>query len=514
MATIHQPSGGIWRPAVEDTIPLHTTYTTDEKARRFWRASFRCGRGYLSGPDAMGRPVLVEHEREEKQSYERRLRLTKPRNFVGPILRRYNDLVFRRPPVRPENAPPIYDTVVEDATGGGVPLNMFMRRALLRAQIDREAWLMLDVVGPDGDALTVAQVEESGARPILRRVSSSAVVNWREDYADDTTIVAEAWVVMRDADGVLVCRMFDDTRYQDAVLSPEGYDKGMMVVQEYHDPVVHGYDGVPLVRLQPSFDPLDDDAMDGSLGESQASPLAESQQAVLNLLSLAQEEIANVTFSQMIAFGVTDAQVGDAKVGNNRVLCVPNPAGSVSMIGADPAQADSIRQQILDEVGNLFRLAGVNQADASVAPASGIALAFRHNDLATIVSSLAQACEDAETAIWGLMGPAWGFEPPAPTVYQGKDADLPDFGVETASMATVVANAALPPLIRQKVAERYAVRNLSLSDEETETLRAQIEQAGALSRESAYPPGASRDRTTPTGRGLLDALETLHGGSD
>jgi len=260
------------------------------------------------------------------------------------------------------------------------------------------------------------------------------------------------------------------------------------VVEGYTPPVAHGYDSVPLVRLRPQFDPLGEVA--GSCGDSQAGPLAESQQAIANLLSLVGEEIYNVTFSQMIAFGVSEAQVGDAKVGSNRVLCVPNPAGSVTMIGADPAQAESIREQIADEIANLLRLAGVNPTDATQV-ASGLALAFRHNDLATIVAALALACEDAEAKLWDLLGDGWGFEPPARTIYQGKDTDLPDFAGEATTLLQIVGNMSLPAVIRRKVAERFAARNLSLTAAESTELVAQIDKSGALAATMSDPGGGA-----------------------
>jgi hypothetical protein len=184
------------RPEPGKPLDTHPTYEDDEQARRFWQASFRCGREYLRGLDAFGLPVLVPHEREEAQSYERRRRLAKPRNFVGPILRRYNDLVFRKPAVRPlaTERPPLYDELVEDATGQREPLDAFMRRALLRAQIDRESWILLDRTGAAAPAIatTVAQVQAAGVRPVLRVIDAASVVNWREAPGGAAPIVAEA----------------------------------------------------------------------------------------------------------------------------------------------------------------------------------------------------------------------------------------------------------------------------------------------------------------------------------
>jgi hypothetical protein len=49
-------------------------------------------------------------------------------------------------------------------------------------------------------------------------------------------------------------------------------------------------------------------------------------------------------------------------------------------------------------------------------------------------------------------------------------------------MLAIVANAALPPTIRRKVAERFAARNLSLSEEEAGELDREVRKSGALAR--------------------------------
>lgn len=452
-------------PIVGKALPVHETYRADETARRFWRASFRVGRHYLSGQDANGQAVLVKHEREEDDSFARRLRLCKPRNFVGPIIRRYNDLVFRKPPMRSHDHP-----LIQDADGAGHTLDDFMRRALLMAQIDRESHIIPDRTGGVETPANAAQA--SGAQPVLRLVSASDVVNWETDSGGN---LLEAWVLWS-VDGMNICRVYRRTTMQDYPLKKTGGDP---LVESEGPEIPHGYQSVPIVVVRPNLDPLG--PMDASSGDSQAGPIAESQAAVANLLSLHREEIFNVTFSQMIAFGASADGIKDAKVGNNRVICIPNPAGSVEMIGADPAQAATILAAILDEVDNLMRLAGVNQGDSQAAQ-SGAALAFRHNDLATIVASLADAAERAEAGVWRLIVDGWGGTLPARPVYQGKDADLPDFAAETQTMAQIVGNAALPPVVRSAIAKRYARRNLSLDDADMEEMELQIDNASPLAR--------------------------------
>jgi hypothetical protein len=254
---------------------------------------------------------------------------------------------------------------------------------------------------------------------------------------------------------------------------------------------------MPVQRLRPNLDPLGYFGSTG--GDSQAGPIAESQQAITNLLSLLNEEISNVTFSQMIASGVSDSQVKDVMVGNTRVLCLPNPASSVQMIGADPAQATSIRESLKDETDTALRNAGVIQGGEQAQ--SGVALAFRHNDMVTIVSALACGTEDAENDVTVTIAGGWGVDAPAPTNYQGKDSDLPDFAGEATTLVSIVSNASLPMVIRRKVAERFAGRNLGMSNDDMQDLRTEME-AGKLALDSLRTGNPFPDRE---GGGMEDA---------
>ncbi len=469
-------------PTGTGPVDPHPTYKGDAVARAFWRLSFRTGRDYIRGNDANGLTILVQHEREEAESYQRRLRITKPRNFTGPIIRRYNSLVFKKPPVRDPNASDFWQDFWKDCDGLGTTIDAFMADALVISQVERECYIVPDMRGkPNGN--TVAALRASGSRPTISRVSADAVVNWCERSG----IITECLMVWERSDGSTVLRWWSETDRQDFMLDERQLATGQLVITGSDLPVAHGYTRMPVVRLRPNLDPLG--CFGTTAGDSQAGPIAESQQAILNLLSLLNEEISNVTFSQMVASGVSDAQVKDVMVGNTRVLCLPNPASSVQMIGADPAQATSIRSSVTDEIDNLLRNAGVVQGGEQAQ--SGVALAFRHNDMGAITSALANAAEDSENAATKTIGEAWGQEPPAPTVYQGKDADIPDFNAEANAMVALVSNSGLPTVIRRKVAERFASRNLGLTPEEMEEMREEMEEkkamAQAISGGSPFP---------------------------
>lgn len=486
------------KPTAVGPVTVHSTYTSDQTARAFWRLSFRTGREYIRGRDALGLPVLVEHEREEAISYQRRLRTTKPRNYTGPIVRRYNDMVFRKPPTRDASADDFWLEFWLDCDGYGTSMDVFMSNALLVAQVERETYVVPDVAHPPGEAslVTVAAVEQAGTRPIVCRVDAGAVINWIESGS----VLSEVLMLWINQDGKTVLRWWGASERQDFDLNQNELAAGQLSIAGINPPVPHGYDRMPVARLRPNLDPLG--PFGTTCGDSQAGPIAEGQQAITNLLSLLNEEISNVTFSQMIASGVSDEQVKDVKVGNARILCLPNPASRVDMIGADPAQAVSIRTSMQDEVENLMRAAGVVQGDAQAAQ-SGVALAFRHNDMATIVASLGNACEATENTINGTVADAWGQEAPAPVEYQCNESDPPNFTAEADALVKFVSSTTIPTVLRVKVAERFAKRNLPMSNEDMDAMRGQMEGADRAQDNAAtgnpFPPNPDKNFAPPAG---------------
>ncbi len=451
-------------------LPHHATYSGDALARAFWRLSFHTGRKYVDGLDSMGRPIVPPHERE-KEGYQRRKQLTKPQNHAGPIIRRYNDHAFRRPVVRQvDGADPLYVQLVADADGKGTTLAELMKRATRQAQVERECYLLPDTTkSPDAGEMTQAQATAAKVRPFIRRIGPDAVPWWR-DY--DGALV-EAIVLLMREDGSEFARHFTATEFRDIEFKydAEGKIDAQYMVKSVGAFAPHPYGGCPLVRLRPEFSDDDDGA------EAQISPLAEIQQAITWHISLLNEEIANITFSQMVAIGVSAEQVKDAFVGNNRLLCIPNPQGSMEMIGADPAQAATIETRIANDIRELYRIAGVDagsSTDGPGNPESGLAKAFRHNDLAANLAALAQAAQSAENATMILIFTGAKKPPPSPALYP-TEFDLPALADELSDAIRVSVTVQLPALIRRKVLERFAARNLQLTTEENAELATELD---------------------------------------
>ncbi len=442
--------------ATGELLPRHDSYDSDAIARAFWRLTYETGRKYIYGIDASGGKVLIPHERE-KEGYSRRQKMTKPRNHAGPIIRRYNNHVFRTEAQRPESTSELYQMLLVDTDGHGTNINAFMSKALEAAQVDRDSYLMLDSTKSDDGEISKAQAEANGVRPIIRILNADSVVNWIEHDECLTQVL----IVMVDENGDRFARLYDEENYIQITLKQETGRKD--VIASVDAPVAHGYDGLPIIRMRPFC------------GESQISPLAESQQCITNLMSWLIEEMANVTFSQMVASGVSATDIGDMYVGNNRVICLPNPAAKFEMIGADPAQAQSLRDAIKDEERELYRVAGIQSDDPTKAgaPESGIAKAFKHNDLSANLSALAACVETAENSAMTLLFDSVG-EPYPGDVKFPDDFDLPNIADDLSEVISAVSIMALPNTIKTKITERFAQRHLSLDDAEQRQLEGEM----------------------------------------
>ncbi len=441
---------------VGESLPLHASYKDDHLARDFWRLTFKTGRHYISGLDAMGGKILIPHERET-EGYTRRLRMTKPRNHSGPIIRRYNNHVFRVEAKRSDDASTIYQELLADIDGHGANINTFMKKALEKAQVERESYIMVDSTNDMDGEMTQAQADDAGVRAVFKLICADSVLNWTE-YDDALT---ELLVIMCREDGTKFARLYNDETYQEAEIKDEN---NTLTVLSVGAEVAHGYSALPIVRMRPFED------------ESQISPLAEVQQCITNLMSWNMEEAGNITFSQMVASGVAASDIGEMKIGNNRLICLPNPAAKVDMIGADPAQGERLSSMIKDEERELYRVAGIQADDPTsgrAVPESGIAKAFKHNDLSANLSSLAGCVEDAENQAMKILFDAIG-EPYPGDVKFPDDFDLPNIADDLAEVISAVTVTALPKTIKNKITADFAQRHLSLTPEEEKTMQSEM----------------------------------------
>lgn len=462
--------------AVGKPLPKHACYAAQATARDFWRRSNRSRWDYSAGHDAGGREILPQHERELPDRFKRRSAQAIPRKYVGPILDRYNDHVCRGKVVR-QGTGAVYDKIKADADGAGTSLDQFMRRALRSAQTEGLTYLLADA-NVDGAYATAADEIAAGRRPILRRISADGVPWWRDWQGQ----VMEAIVLLTDRDGSTFGWYVTETTTQRISIDPK---EGK--VTNIEPPRQHTYGGCPLVRLVPLFD---DDSDVGD--DSQAAPLAEIQKLILNLDSLHHEELYGSTFTTPVFLGVSAEEVKDVIVGPGKGLALPGSDGrtpALGKLGADPAQAQSLREATIGWVRELYRIAGLSPGNPTEtgAPESGVAKAFAFNEVETRLAALADAAEAAENLSMQRMAKSWGF------AYQA--ADWPDsFDVQTLAdeLETVIriTTSQLPDVLKDNAVRSFADHQFKLSpDEKTQLDEQLVEPIEPPANPFAPPPG-------------------------
>lgn len=473
-------------------LPLHPSYEADKDARAYWRLSYRVGRDYRDGNDPHGESILVKHGLEDDSDYKRRKRLTKPRNYVGPIIRKYADFVFRKHMTMPAEAEQtdLQGLLFEDVDGNGTDWEKFWRRRCVRAQIDREHYVLADSTVAPGVTLTQAQAQQQGARVYLRPIDADHVVWWRDHMGG----LSECIVLMRHAEtGELFARYYNATHQQDIWIKQDEdqTNYSALIVAGTDEERRHDWGKLPLVRLRPMFDDIDDTAEDADAGESQVGPLADSQATLYNLQALHLEEIHQNTYTQWFAFGANPHDVegdnnpqqgsqGRVQWGSNRLVIFQDANGKVERIGSDVAQADSIRAAMLAEESNLFRTAGVTAPDALTGNGnaeSGIARAFKFNDLDANLASLADAVEEAANQCLDVLHRGQEFPP----ISMPDDFAPSDYGQELAVMLDALSSPQMPSVLRKRTVLRFADRNLELSEDERADLETELDMPAAPS---------------------------------
>jgi hypothetical protein len=479
---------------VGKALPAHPSYDDDVQARKFWRASFRAGRKYQDATDSRNKPILIQHERESKADYDLRKRTTPVRDYTGTIIRRYNDFVFRREPqIEADGAASEF---AGDVDGRGTSAVQFFRRRLKVAQVDGIAFVLAEARNVSAPQMTIAQARAAGARQVLVPIDADAVIDW-ERY--DGSLLA-ARVMLSDQAGNY-CMEYDANGNRRRIEITKAAN--WWTVEAIGPWEATGYGMLPLVDLWPSFDDLGTDDVNGH-GESQASPIAEAQRAVYNITSLLSAEMYDNTFTQHVLFGADDSQFSagtdrepskrDPAVdwGTKRLLCMPDPAGKLEKAGSDVAQADSLRATIAAYEDALYMAAGVSNQQQMAQAQSGIALAFRNNDLSATLSALASAVEGCFRRCMSLVAGVAGGEPAA--IALSDDYEPGDFAQELQSVISAMMTPALPGTFKRRIAQRFATRHFpDLSDDDVDLLEGEIDAIGGMGLISTTMRAESED---------------------
>jgi hypothetical protein len=464
-------------------------FARESQSRAFWRHSAKAAYDYAGGADASGEPILPTHPAETDTKYKARKSAAIVRPFVRSILGRFNDFVTRHDVTRPESTSAPYATLLKDATGQGVTLDRLLKRALRTAQVERCCYLLCDSSSPE-QFQSAAAAMDAGKRGVIRRLSPDAVINWRDVDGE----VVEALILLEDYAGPYLWAVDRESMTRvNLTIADINSPWGSWVVAGADAPIRHNYGACPLVRLCPDFE---------DESESQAAPISESQRRICNFESWHWEELRNITFTTTVLLGVDAKSVEKTEVGPGMALCLPQlPGGSLPGLGkisADTAQAASLREAIHTEVLEVYRAAGLAAGNPQEvgAPESGVAKAFRFDEVAAKLKALADACEQAENAVVMRLAKDNGWTYPGDSNWPD-EFDTPDLAAELTDVIRLESSGA-PAVLVEKAWRDYASLAFSLSPEETkrlddelkaETQRKSETSANLFTSEVFTPPG-------------------------
>jgi hypothetical protein len=436
-------------------LPKHAEY---ERLARLWKfldLSYTGGSKYKNGSDADGAEIFIPHELESADGIKRRKRLATYRNYCRPIAQKYNAFIFGYPVVRDQQNATLTEWA-KDVDALGTPLDGFMASAALRAEVLGRWFLLLDTT-KGVETQTQAQARAAGNRVFVTGIHPTRVLAWshaREiDQLTEVLIHSPADNLARlyTASDVTLIQLKTDT----------------MTVAFIDEPQPHEYKRPPVVMVTALLD-----------GASLIGDIAELNKSLFNLDALMREELFKQTFTQFFASGMNAQGIKSASFGGRKLLCHKNKDVKIDRLTGDVSQAESIRASIREDVGEIYRLAGLSNPDVVQNTESGRALKIRWNEIALIAAQIADRTERAENQVLTLWARALGTAEPTASDYP-EEFDAEDLAVELQATLDVM-DSDLPWVLKEQHIQGYAQRKFpKMSDQQKRDLQAQLDELKA-----------------------------------
>ncbi len=475
-------------------IPVDANYVQQVQKRKFWCLSYEGGPEYTCGTDAQGGPILKQFRRENRGSYkktqgsggknlnyeERRSRAVL-NNYLKQTIDSFVDYVFKEKITRVDTDPK-YQAYIRNFNGYGDNVTIVMKDLLRNALIYGSYYIL---------------AESLSESPVYNAEQAEKIKFCLETYHPDNVI----WECTTNniVDAAIVKTSKTEGFYVDTnvIIDITLADTKVLTVSE---PYVHNFGICPLVKI---------------CVNSPTPNLAEQQKKIFNLNSLTDEEYFSATFSQTCIVGIDKSELtdgDDVDLGADRILGIPsNKSGGnpdIKTIGADVAQADSLRQAIEKEIKEFYRVAGLKSADPTGTgqAESGIAKAFNHFNVTGQLAGYAQATERAENLFTDCWAIATGSTRPQATLYPT------EYGVATKEDAAKEVKDFLgmnvPAILKKLQLMNYAQQFVSMNAKQKSIFEKQLD---ALFPDQAV--GTTEDDLVQTEATVIDAQKKLPGPS-
>lgn len=526
-------------------IYYHPDYEHIRATAAFLHASYRGDREYLDATDQAGEKVLIKLDRESETFFKKRKAMATVRNVCKPYVNRTNAYIFGRSRSseikRPDDE--IFVEWADDVTGDGTTLHEFMADAMRQAQITGLEWIGLDMPPDDPEEAPEAGTANpdrpyDGAYAILHDAQN--VVDWQEIDGELVRLVILEERVVKDSlwekervektlrewtpDEARIIELDENGQAVLQAQAPEGWEGDPEEGRLYVEVLPHDFGVVPFLRLR----------FPGRA--SQIAEVAHSQRRITNLKSWGDNELSK-TFSTIFITGAGDQDVKQVTASNTNLLSVGSPDAKVERFGADPQQAQSIRDEREMEEKEVARGANLEASYRSIeskAPESG---EKRRRDLEALhqqLGAMATAAEDAERSLVQLLGTITGSETDGlaeqisyPKDFNTKESEdllieirelqglpyVPDAYLREATKAFIAKRSARDENLRELLAS--VDRSLPPNTPERENQRFFLADKKLVSPVDLYmehfpPPASLKTKNDALGRPLWDPEDDTH----
>lgn len=355
-------------------LPIAGDYPARMLCMDFWSASYDGGPWYKKSRDADGMDVLARVPGEANDALDLRRQLATYKNYCKPIVNRYIGLVYGSGKVVREQENARYKAFLDDCDGLGSTLHDFMTHAQRQACVEGVRYCIMES-DRRSDVASVLDATLSDANMFLVDVDPRQVLN----YCHVGNKLVQCLVSRGDRNA----RYYDQYIYFDVFL-----DEGNKV-ESIGEPATHGYPDIPVVQVF-AFDS----------GDSMLQDIAELNKAIFNLDSLHRTELQRQTFTTHFILGAEKSDIETLVSGGRRFVTIPRTGDiSIETVGADISQADSLRQAMGMDIGEIWRLAGLSNPEVVQNTESGRALRIRFDEISAQAKAIADAGEKAEASI-------------------------------------------------------------------------------------------------------------------
>lgn len=330
---------------------------------------------------------LTKHKRETDENYAVRQENAYYLNYFAPITNSLVTPIFKKPAIREWNTNnQIIDGFIHDADGNKTSISEFMKRAALKAKLYGSCFIVVDNFTTYSDDETLADVIAKRKYPYAYCITPAQVISYEADRMGRLISIEFTEVEQINSNVNKTFTMYFDTkewrRYNDNDVKQIG---------------THNLGRVPVTVL--TCKKLDDITL---TPPPELMSLAKVSKAIYNTCSWLTEIFRSVTFP-LLTMPTTEFK--NVVIGNNNAIGYdPMQSHEPNFIAPPSDPANILKEQILNLVQEMYRMAGLSFVTGTKTDISGVSKQWDFERLNQQLADFAQNIQQAEIDVIDILG--------------------------------------------------------------------------------------------------------------